>query len=270
MTSQRLLITGATGFIGRYVMQELARTSSACGYDVIRWSRTQMGSVTDHRSIDQALNAHKPDYVLHLAWTSTLAADYRNSPENHRWAKATCELARLSTERGAIFVGVGTGLEVHPEIGASAYVKSKVFIRESLRAAHALNSWLWLRPFWIFSPEDGRPRVLGEAQLSLAQGKEPKLRNPATKLDFIHVRDVANGIMTAISSRTTGVRDIGSGDVQRVGSLIEMTTGHTDSRNDPEGAEALSEESVYRADVTWLKALGWKPRFTENVFQHIN
>lgn len=249
------------------MIRELARNSGQESFDVVKWSRAQMGSIIDTRSLDKTLDTQRPDCVLHLAWTPTSHSDYRTSRENFQWARATCDLARLVEDCGGVFVGVGTGLELHEDLQDSPYVESKAFVLEFLNEMDPSGRWLWLRPFWIFSPEDLRPHVLREVQTSLSQGLEPTLQNPTAELDFVHVRDVATAVVTALSTGVTRIQDIGSGSLQSVMSLITASTGYTSSQREYEVDGTSPRGQGYRADIARLRRLGWTPSFTEDFFR---
>lgn len=140
---QRILITGANGFIGRHLVSTLA------GHDVELVLVVRAGSEPAESALDRAskvisspdIFSEPPqwwaekledvDTVIHTAWY-TNPADYMTSNRNQR-----CEIGTLRLASGLLmtkvrrFVGIGTCLE-YEQKGATAHYSVEVAARESL------------------------------------------------------------------------------------------------------------------------------------------
>src|SRR5262249_47292497 len=102
----RLLITGATGFVGAACVRRASELGLAT-HAVARSFRGALpAGVTAHAAdlldSEQASNlidAVRPTHLLHLAWIATPGA-YWTSPENERWTDASAHLLRRFAEQG--------------------------------------------------------------------------------------------------------------------------------------------------------------------------
>jgi dTDP-4-dehydrorhamnose reductase len=113
----RLLVTGASGVLGAYVLRELASRK----FDVTAWSGTRTGQlfgfplvpvdVSDQGQVAQAFAPAKPDIVLHTAALASIAACYRD-PERARAVNCdgSAYLAQLTAETGARLIAISTDL----------------------------------------------------------------------------------------------------------------------------------------------------------------
>ena len=116
---RRLLLTGATGFIGRLAVE----VAVARGFDVHAICRhvppSPKPGVTYHATdllggedIDRRIALRiRASHLLHLAWC-VVPGTFWGSPENYQWVGATLDLAAAFVAGGgARIVGVGTGFE---------------------------------------------------------------------------------------------------------------------------------------------------------------
>ena len=87
----RLLITGATGFLGNHVMATLGQADSR-DLTVIPWDRQKMGDIRNREQRIAVLKEHRPDVVLHLAWSSTKHDNYQEDPDNSSWGVLGADL----------------------------------------------------------------------------------------------------------------------------------------------------------------------------------
>lgn len=261
-TGPTVLVTGAGGFLGRHLLRPTLGLGDSIR--VVAWSVPTMGSLDQYGAFDKVLADQRPSIVIHLAWLSTSADGYRSDPANGAWATTSARIASMTVDRGARFIGIGSGLEAHERETGSAYTRAKLTVRAHLEAELPAHSWLWLRPFWVFYAREGRPRVLRQVSTELAAGRIPNIAEAGRELDFVEVRDVASAIRAAIRSGTTGVRDIGSGVRRSVSSLVAATSGWTPP---PKSLSPDRDTVDPVANISWLQALGWSPEYTDEVFR---
>lgn len=104
----RILVTGASGQLGPYVVDELVRR----GHDVIAWrGRSHAPDITDHAAVERSIIEIAPEMVVHLAALAR-PADAQRDPEIAKSIndEATRCLSGLCHHRGARFTYVSTDL----------------------------------------------------------------------------------------------------------------------------------------------------------------
>jgi dTDP-4-dehydrorhamnose reductase len=120
----RILVTGATGALGGYLLRELARTD----VDVTAWAGSRAGAryaypvwpvdLADADAVARAFRAAEPDAVLHAGAVAAVAECFRH-PE-WAWlvnARGSALLADLAAEAGCRLVLVSTDLVFDGEKG---------------------------------------------------------------------------------------------------------------------------------------------------------
>src|SRR3954462_2488130 len=114
---RRVLVTGASGFIGRACVPRLASrgfevhavSSSERASDVhTRWHRHDL---LDPSQCRDAIDAVRPTHLLHLAWIAT-PGRFWSSPDNTQWlASGKALIDAFFALGGKRAVGVGTCAE---------------------------------------------------------------------------------------------------------------------------------------------------------------
>jgi UDP-glucuronate decarboxylase len=253
----RVLITGATGLLGRHTMAA--------------WPGS-LDVVTVRHGIDDLLAPGvfgrlvrdlAPDAVLHLAWIASSTPGYRSSPLNGTWREASLAAAEICLRLGTRFVGTGTVLDLQTD--GDPYTAAKAGLRHDLAPAIAAGAVTWVRPHYVFDPDEPSPAVLRAAAEARTQGRPVELSSPAAEHDFVHAADVGRAVVAVVQSELTGFVDIGSGRLRSVGALVEAS-GATWTAATPSAASGLHASD--RADVSALRETGWQPSHTEGFFAH--
>ena len=259
----RLLITGATGFLGSHVMATLAAADWG-GSTVISWDRQMMGDLRDRKSRLAELRKHRPDVVLHLAWSSTKSHAYHEDPENSSWGALSADLLHECLKMGSWYIATGSAADVPEDSGySSPYSDAKRYLRSIIEPYALSGQATWLRPQFVVSLADQRPRVIRQ-YFQRPAGSDFRIKNPDAEFDFVEVRDVAQGIATTISNGITGVVDLGSGYLHSVAELvatIDAVEGATPNLTTSDAVPVKSE-----SEMEQLLRAGWKPIHTRELF----
>jgi nucleoside-diphosphate-sugar epimerase len=280
-----LIITGATGFIGRHAVQSAVQH----GFEVhglgTRLPDDPHPGVTYHvvdllddraraRDIVREIGA---SHCLHLAWYAAPAVFWA-SRENFRWAAATLDLAEAFADAGGRrLVGTGSCAEydwsqgfcsegVTPLEPATPYGVAKDAVRRLLRSwsREAGVSFAWGRIFFVYGPGEHPDRLVAYVVRALLRGERARCTDGSQSRDFLHVRDVADAFVRLAASGHEGALNIGSGQAVPVRSLVQRIAseiGRPDlvdfgARPSPEGPALLF------GDTRRLReALQWAPHF---------
>jgi len=231
----RVLVTGASGFIGRPLVRALVEA----GWPVVGASRRRPATdpgVADWIETDlltrdpQALAAAaRAETLIHLAWIATPGV-YAHSLENLDWLRVSAALsAAFLADGGRRLVGAGTCLEYDVEPGHSTgprtiYAAAKHACRlafERQVAAVEGASLAWTRIFFLLGAEDHPDRFAPSLARRLAAGESAEISQGLVERDFIDVRDCARAIAALAGAEASGSFDIASGRGWRLRDLAE-------------------------------------------------
>lgn len=279
----RVLVTGASGFIGRPAAGMLVGS----GAEVHAIGRRDPGiaGLTYHRldlldgaDLAPLLARLKATHLLHLAWVTTPRLLW-TTEENLDWLAASVRLARAFAaaggRRGAI---AGTGAEYcwsgpvldersTPLLPATPYGQAKASLFQVLeKFAPKLGlSLAWGRIFVPFGPREKPGRLLPDTILALLEGRSVELTDGLQRLDFMHVDDVAAGLVELLLSDVEGAVNVASGTARSVRSVVEDFAARTGGRELLRfGVRARDpwEAPVVGPDVTRLREeVGFAPRY---------
>lgn len=278
----KVLLTGASGFLGRYVLREL----QAAGMSVVTAGRRPSGAATPHivadlldpSEITAAVRQAGATHLLHMAWYAE-HGKFWTSPLNLRWVDATTRLVEAFCEQGGRYVAVaGSGTEYDWSCGymredatalapATLYGISKDAARRLVQAVCAQHQvpCAWGRVFFPYGPGEAAGRLL-PSLMSVFQGQRaPFGVNALAYRDFLHAGDIASGFMALLHAQAEGVFNVCSGQAVQVAQLVRELAGFYDY--DPDALLALATErpgepAMVVGENAKLKALGWRPRLS--------
>jgi UDP-glucose 4-epimerase len=273
----RLLVTGATGLIGRNVLAALddgwrvyatSRAEQPSG-DRVTWVRADLAEIG---AAHELVREVEPDAVVHLAGAvrgdRTLDAVAPTLMANLVASVALFEaLARRKVQR----VVVSGSLLEEPTaptpfaVPPSPYGASRWSSSAYARMFHALFGLpaVILRPSYAYGPGQEETKLLPYAITSLLRGERPELTSGERRVDFVFAEDVGRAYVLAVTA--PGVEgatiDIGSGELTRVRDAIDVAAAFVGDAVRPEyGARPerpLEQEIEVDASVA-EKLLGWR------------
>lgn len=283
----RVLITGASGFLGAHVARLLVQEGCAVfalvrrGSDLWRIHDVQdslqlvYGDVLDGEQMATIVAQVRPELCLHLAWYAEPGV-YLNSPLNIQYIGASLHLATKLAEAGCKrLVVAGTCAEYDADYGylseasptrpVTLYAASKVALQTVLaKLAEQINLPVaWARIFYIYGPGENARRFVPDIINTMLRNQPTRTTLGEQVRDYSHVEDVARALWAVAGSDLTGIVNIGSGApvtnreiVLKIGALLQrpelVRFGDLPYR--------ASDPMFLCADVRRLcEHTGWKP-----------
>jgi len=296
--SARVLVTGASGFIGRHALEPLVQL----GFEVhavtsraeapshappgVTWHQADL---LDHGAHGALLDAVAPSHLLHLAWYAEHGR-FWTSTENLRWSAATIRLVQAFAEGGgrrAVLAGScaeyrwgepGPCVEyATPLEPATLYGTAKNATRALLEAAAGeLGMELaWGRVFFLYGPDEAPGRLVAAVARALVAGERARTGDGTQVRDFMHVADVAGAFAALLDSPVAGAVNIGSGEARPLRDVIEAigaATGRGDlldigalapRAGDP--AQLVADIARLRDEVGFVSAIGLREGIEQTV-----
>lgn len=252
-TQSRILVTGADGFIGSHLVEELVRRGHNVRAFVLynsfnSWGwldesprdiRSNLdvfaGDIRDPNGVRQAMK--DCDIVLHLAALIAIPYSY-HSPDTYvdTNVKGTLNIVQAARELGvekvvhtstsevygtARFVPI---TEEHPLQGQSPYSASKIGADQIAMSFYTSfgTPVATIRPFNTYGPRQSARAVIPTIITQIANGaKQIKLGAVHPTRDFNFVRDTVRGFIAVAESEKS------VGEVINIGSNFEITVGDT-------------------------------------------
>jgi len=239
---RKVLVTGATGFIGGHVV-ELLREK---GYDV-RGISTSDGDLLDSDFCDREVSGC--DTVIHLAWStspySSILDPKNDIATNVNGAISLFQSCLRNGSPKIVFVSSGGTVygstdqipipESHPILPLSSYGISKSTVERYLHLFHRNDklSYTVLRGANAYGPGQNFSNghgVIGQWLNCTAQGKEITVYGDGSNIrDFLYVSDFAEAIANSVEhSEKASTLNIGSGRGHSLMEVIEAIGSITD------------------------------------------
>jgi len=267
--NKKVLVTGATGFIGKYCLPLLEMR----GYRVIPISSRDC-DLFDLKAVASLLSHSRPSHLLHLAWITT-PGKYWNSEDNWRWLDCSRSLFTLFKASGGKRIAAAGSCAEYEWNGSvcfeektpikpfSLYGKCKNDLHQFLEKLDI--SYAWGRIFHLYGPFEPAGKLFSSVILNLLGGSPFHCSSGALIRDYSYVEDVADALVAILDTDIQGAFNIASGSplpirdiCQKIGEKIGaqnlLNFGTLPERsNDPEYLAASVQKLFQQTQ--------WRPKF---------
>jgi len=282
---KRVLLTGATGFVGRNAIAPLLMK----GYEVhavstkplietrdIRWHRANL---LDSMQMEALMSVVRPTHLLHFSWYAEPGKFWKSS-ENFRWLESSIALLRQFRESGGQrIVMAGTCAEydwdygycseaVTPRRPATPYGVCKNALHDTLGAYSAEEnlSSAWGRIFFLYGPDEHPARLVSSVINALLRGESARCTHGNQLRDFMHVEDVAAAFVALLDSEVEGAVNIASGQPVSLREVVFTIADYLDARDRIHlgaiDAPANDPPLLVGNGRRLLEDVGWSPSYS--------
>jgi len=241
---KKVLVTGATGFIGNYVVRRLLRE----GHRVIATSANEQhareqswfGDVTYipfdlahlRPEADYFDEMGRPELLIHLAWEGL--PNYKSAFHLEENLPRHCAfldnlvrhgLENLTVAGTCLEYGMQEGClsETMPSMPANPYAKAKDELRSFLEKLPYRFAFKWVRLFYMYGKGQNPKSLFSQLEKALADHEQQFNMSGGEQVrDYLHIETVAAYLTRiALLPQTTGIVNCCSGQPVTVRKMVE-------------------------------------------------
>ena len=282
---KKVILTGASGFVGQHCLLALARL----GYEVhalslhrqvdtpddieIHWHRID---VLDADQVTELIKKVGPTHLLHCAWYAE-PGKYWEATENYQWAEASLRLFQTFAKFGGQrSVGVGSCAEYDWAFGrcsefstplnpASTYGVCKNRLRSGLEdlGKETGLSAAWARLFFLYGPHERPERFVPSVINTLLRGETMQCSSREKLRDYVYIKDAAEALVSLLDSSVLGPVNIASGLPSTIGQIADVIGRKLGRTELLRFGDFRNEEPLeVSADTARLNnEVGWSPQY---------
>lgn len=246
MKNQKILVTGATGFVGRQVVRSLAEYGAELhlvvreGKESLVRSLPKVARIIGTKDLFSetaswwADQCDGIDTMAHLAWYAE-PGKYLQSTKNLDCLSGSLNLAKGAVKAGVRrFIGIGTCFEYDLTPGflsidtplkpITPYADAKAALFMSLSHWLPMQSveFAWCRLFYLYGEGEDSRRLVPYVRSRLEKGEPAELTSGNQIRDFLDVAEAGAMIADVVLSNKTGPVNICSGTPITVRQLAEQ------------------------------------------------
>lgn len=282
---KKVLVTGATGFIGRHSLSRLCESdyevhavsgqrSPEGNTEGVAWHRANLLEPNETVALVEKV---RPTHLLHFAWYA-VPGKYWTAPENLAWVRATASLVQAFSDQGgrrAVLAGSCAEYDwkfdycseqftpCRPATLYGACKHGTQILLDAWSRQTGLSS-AWGRIFFLYGPDEHPSRLVSSIVYALLNNEPARCTHGNQVRDFMYVEDAATAFVELLGSDAKGAVNIASGVPAPLKEIIHMVADQLNKR----GLVQLGvvpvpagEPDALIADVSRLRdEIGFRPR----------
>ncbi len=233
----RIFITGATGFIGKHVVDRLKPNNELLLLTrrTVEGENCVIGNLSDIDMLKDTIKQFQPEAIIHIAWEGIPDYAYDMSKNNLVYGLNILDLCKYVGCKTILFTGscweyeqpCGEIREDHELSYANAFKVCKNSLNQLATVFCAENNikMYWTRFFYVYGPGQKLNSLIPSIILSLKKGETPNLLSPLNKNDFVYVKFVAKSIEFILKNKPENIIfNIGSGESTAIVDILRIVT----------------------------------------------
>ena len=293
---KRVIITGATGFVGSNLTQRLVNNGHKVHLFIRKGSNLwRLRQVLDHVELHQIeLNSQKelervvkrihPEWVFHLAAHGAYSWQTEVNSIVQTNIAGTVNLVQACLRSGfEAFINTGSSSEYGIKDHAPAeteridpnsyYAVTKASATIFCRYASISNKLniTTLRLYSVYGPYEEPNRFVPKLIVLGMQRKLPPLVDKRISRDFIYIDDVIDAYLAAAGNKPKAfgaIYNVGTGKMTSIGQAVKLARELFNIKNQPRWqsmSNRIWDTNIWLADIRKIKNdFGWKPKYDFN------
>lgn len=243
---KKAIVTGATGFIGKFLVRELINQNVEV-IAVVRQGTKNLNTINalpvkivecniaDYHMLPDIIADRDIDVVFHIAWQGVSDLDARNEAIQMQNLQSTLDLIdAMYIMKIGCFIGCGSMHEAESlvEMSEDKVISNLGYMYKATKtAAHWMGKAkcgaYGIRFFWplinTYGEEERSARLVNTIIRKVLHGESPDLSAGNQYYDFVHVSDVARALILIAEKGVDGTNyTIGSGDAKPLKEFLKV------------------------------------------------
>ena len=287
MNKAKVLITGASGFLGRPIAENLSKLGlevlaisrsipSNLNMGQINWLRADLSS---KHSYQTKVSQFAPQIVIHLAWQDIPDFSMEKSMLNLGQSLDFIHfISSLESCKKILFSGScleydnAKGECIEKNIikdSKNHFTLAKNTLRKKAEIICKIKSisFAWFRIFYVYGPGQRSGSLLPSILNHLKKFRLPEITSPFDSNDYIYIDDVVNAFEKAtLNNFSSGIFNLGSGfstsviQVCRYAEKIVLNSSFLSDELEAKMDHKLSDVNFWASIINTNKHLEWSPK----------